>query len=345
MQPGGAETLLANSLAQNGLQEHIENILVFFKGPSHLLERIDPRVKVINLNYKNYFGLPKLLVQLKKIISDNKIDLIHTHLNPASTYTHLICPFKIPHIHTIHTTYSVDKETRRINLWLERIFFLKRKNANCILLTEYNKEDFLRSIPFKGRAFVLGNFVPDKYFSTNYSKNKNTEIKLLAVGRLNDVKNYKYLLAVFKYLKTTPITLDIFGGGDTEEYTKIINAENLNIRMMGLVEDTSTIYQNYDAFIMPSLFEGFPLAMLEAMANGLPCILSDIEPLQMLAKEAAVYITLNNAKDASLQLKNYIGDKKLMTSIADKGKIFATEYGKRERYVNNLLDIYKQITN
>ena len=51
MHVGGAETLLANSLACGGLQQNCNNILVFLGGPSHLLNRIDKGVTIINLNY------------------------------------------------------------------------------------------------------------------------------------------------------------------------------------------------------------------------------------------------------------------------------------------------------
>ncbi|MBK8785154.1 MAG: hypothetical protein IPN43_01350 [Chitinophagaceae bacterium] len=84
---GGAEILLANSLSPGGLQEYTDNYLVYFNKSSYLADTIDKDVKLINLNYKGGVDIMRMLMQLKSIIKTNKIDIVHTHLTPASLYT------------------------------------------------------------------------------------------------------------------------------------------------------------------------------------------------------------------------------------------------------------------
>ncbi len=129
LQPGGAEILLVNSLSKGGLCEHAENHLAYFMMPSYLLTNLDKEVHVHFLDYKGSTDILRLIKSLKKIIIDNKIDIVHSHLNPASLYSHIACPKNIPHVHTIHTTYSIDKETTL--LVSSRKFSCFLRNNSC----------------------------------------------------------------------------------------------------------------------------------------------------------------------------------------------------------------------
>lgn len=342
---GGAETLLANSLSAGGLQEHTDNYLVYFNQSSYLLDIIDKNVKVINLNYKGGFDIVRMLRQLKSIIKNNKIDIVHTHLTPASLYTHLVCPAWVPQVHTIHSTYSMDNETRPWMRLLERKLFLQKKKCNVISLSEFTKEDFLKSISYKGKIFVLNNFVADRYFNLpqkNYDSNKN-ELWLLAVGSLKELKNFEYLLEVFEHLDGFEIYLDIYGGGDVSKYESIIKAKNLNVKMMGHIDDVATIIHQYNVFIMPSKFEGFPLSLFEAMAAGVPLMLSDIAPLRSIVKEHAIYFPLNDAAFVAAKIQQIFNNEIDINRMSVTGKKYAEATVKKEKYVNRLLQIYDQL--
>ena len=152
---GGAETLLANSLAKGGLQEHTDNYLVYFMGESFLLDRIDKRVKIIPLHYKSKFNLLSALKKLRKIITDNGISIVHTHSAPADFYTRLILPANVKMVHTVHSTYSADYTPRRYMLFLEKYLFFRRKGCNLVFSSVYNRNDFLNAVKFRGKTFVL----------------------------------------------------------------------------------------------------------------------------------------------------------------------------------------------
>ncbi len=342
---GGAETLLANSLSAGGLQQHTDNYLVYFNQSSYLLDIIDKDVKVINLNYKGGVDIVRMLRQLKSIIKYNKIDIVHTHLTPASLYTHLVCPSAAPQVHTIHSTYSMDNETRPWMRLLERKLFLEKKKCNVISLSEYAKEDFLHTIPFKGKVFVLNNFVADQFFLAprkNSSLNAK-KLRLLAVGSLKPLKNFEYLLDVFEHLKDEEIYLDIYGEGDKKLYEDIIKSKNLKVRMMGRNDDMASVYTDYDLFIMPSKYEGFPLSLFEAMASGIPLLLSDITPLKSIVKNHAGYFSLDDAAGTADTISDIYKNRSATELMANKAKEFAMETVKREIYIKKLLAIYDNL--
>jgi len=340
---GGAETLLANSLAEGGLEEYSENVVAYFQGTSFLEKRIDKRIKIYCLGYKGILSLPGTLLKLRRIIKEEKIDIVHSHLNPADFYTHLICP--VPQVHTSHTTYSMDTETTKSKLYLEKKLFFTRRKCNLIHLSEYTKNDLLQSIPFKGKSFVLNNFIPDKFFSIENKgyKSANKSLKLIAVGRLNAGKNFMYLLETFKFLKDVNIELDIYGYGEMEDYNTIIKEFQIKVRMMGGVSDIATVLNNYDLFIMPSKFEGFPLSVFEAMAAGLPLLLSNIDPLKSIVHDNAIYFELDNEKALANIIRSIYSGNIDINSLAVKGKEYAEITASKKKYIAGLLDIYGKI--
>ena len=345
MSPGGAEILLVNSLSAGGLSEHTENHLAFFMEPSYLLDILDKNVVVHFLDFKGGFDIFRLISNIKKIIIDNGIDIVHSHLNPAGLYAHIACPKNIPQVHTIHTTYSMDVEQSAFKLWIEKFFYLTSKNANVILLSDFTQNDFLNALPFKGKHYVLNNFVNDDFFEVVPKENipQPKLLRLIAIGTLKPLKNFEYLLEVFIHLKKYNIYLDIFGGGNKEAYQTIIDKEGLNIKLMGHAQNLKNIINDYDLFIMPSIFEGFPLSVFEAMAAGLPLMLSDIAPLQSIVKENAIYFPLNNAEKVASQLINIFNNEIDIKEMAVKAKLYAQNTVKRNTYIKNLLHIYEDI--
>ncbi len=338
--------LLVNSLAPGGLNEHTENYLVYFQGGDYLSSLVDKNVKQICLDYKGGADIVRILRQIRKIIKDNKIDIIHTHLNPASFYVNLSRPKDVPQVHTLHIAYTTDFETRRELKFLEQKLFFKKEYCNLIFLSEFTKKDFLGNIKFKGQSFVLPNFVDDAFFKhqpKNYIGSTESGLKLLAVGNFRPQKNYFYLLEILKELKETNIELDIYGGGETAKHRQFIKDNGLKVNLKGQTRDIHKVIADYDLFIMSSTNEGFPLSVFEAMAAGVPVILTDIPPLTNIVKDNALYFELNNAPKAAYQLRAVLNSEVDINQLAVKAKLYAENTARREIYLKNLLNIYHTV--
>lgn len=104
-------------------------------------------------------------------------------------------------------------------------------------------------------------------------------IVLLSVGELSKRKNHQEVLKALAQMKRQDLYYLICGQGAMEKRL-IQKAKKYNIlkyvRFCGFQEDVETICRSADIFVFPSLQEGFPAALMEAMAAGLPCIVSDI---------------------------------------------------------------------
>lgn len=345
---GGAEILLVNSLSPGGLNEHVENYLVYFiKEEDHLVSLVDKNVKQICLDYKGGADIIRLLRELRKVITGNKIDIIHTHLNPADFYVNLIKPKHIPQVHTLHIAYTTDLETRRSLKFLEKILFFNKQSCNLIFLSEFNKKDFLSHMNFKGQSFVVPNFVDDSFFlhqPKRFIGSASRPLKLIAIGNFRAQKNYFYLLDIFKLLTGKNIQLDIYGGGDLEKYQKVIDEDKLNVNLKGQIKNVNDVIAAYDLFIMSSTNEGFPLSVFEAMASGVPLMLTNIAPLTEIVKDNALYFKLKDAKTASEKLMAVQQNEININEMAIKAKVYAEKTVRRNIYVNRLLDIYNQLS-
>lgn len=103
------------------------------------------------------------------------------------------------------------------------------------------------------------------------------------VGRFDAVKNHSFLLDVFaELLKSRPGAVLLLAGDGPLRPDMEKKAEDLGIdgsvMFLGVRPDVARLMQAMDCFVMPSLYEGLPMVLVEAQAAGLPCLISDVIP-------------------------------------------------------------------
>ena len=151
-------------------------------------------------------------------------------------------------------------------------------------------------------------------------------------------KNQLFLLDIFKCIheKRSDSVLWIIGDGpDREKIENGIKERNLEdcVKLLGVRSDVRDLYNGMDIFLLPSLFEGLPVVMVEAQSNGLKCYASDGVPQQAKMIETVEYISLKeNAETWADIILN--GDHSrcpsAVESINKKGFGIRTEVGKME---------------
>jgi len=115
---------------------------------------------------------------------------------------------------------------------------------------------------------------------------------------------------------------------------------NLNINFRGSTSQLPEILPNFDAYIMPSLFEGFGIAPLEAMAVGIPVILSNIDVFTEIAGEVALFFNPYQVEDLVSILNKIISNEIDLYSNLSNAKNRVLELSEKENYLNKLQKIY-----
>ncbi len=131
-------------------------------------------------------------------------------------------------------------------------------------------------------------------------------ITLLSVGELNKGKNHKIAIAALAALEREDVYYLICGQGSMRDqlqyYADSLGVGNF-IRMPGYQENMQMVYRNADIFIFPSKREGMPVALMEAMAAGMPCIVSDVRGnRELIDRFGGVRFTLGQTKEVEKSL-------------------------------------------
>lgn len=130
------------------------------------------------------------------------------------------------------------------------------------------------------------------------------------IGNFVDQKNHTFLLDAFAELLKMDenyLLLLISEGSLLEEIKE--KARVLQIEDNVVFTGKTTVVQHYlqamDLFVLPSLYEGLPVVLIEAQAAGLPCIVSDRVTKEADLTDSITYIPINNPKDWAMEIKKY----------------------------------------
>lgn len=232
---------------------------------------------------------------LKKLMEKEKFDLVHCHTPVGGVLARLVAKnhrkIGTKVIYTAHG-FHFFKGASLIN-WLVYYPIEKWLSRYTDLLITINHEDFERAKTFNAKKieYIPGVGVDIEKFSCktiSASKkeklSKEFEIKkgdvvLLSVGELSSRKNQRVIIEAVSKLKQNNIKYLIVGEGALkEEYLSLIHKYQLEkqVVLTGYRNDINDICALADVFVFPSLQEGLPVALMEAMACGLPVICSDI---------------------------------------------------------------------
>lgn len=340
---GGAEVLLANTIQRLPGYNHI---VVTLTPEADLLSAIRPNLDAYYcLNAMSVSSWPWGVLKLRQIIHRHRPKLVHAHLQIAGLLAKAACPRDTPLFYSLHNPYSVDAfRLNRFALPLERL--TARSRHHLIGVSRLALEDYQQHVPHSGTGDVVYNMVGDGFFidsqRTAYEAGKL--LRCVSVGNLKAQKNYLFSLQAFALLKDVSVLLDIYGDGAEEEMlAAVIKSENLgNVRLMGKSDRIQDVLPAYDLYLISSSYEGFGIAPLEAMASGLPALVSDIPVFREVMGEAALFFDLSSPQHLASMLRKIVAGEIRIDSIANAGREQARLIAHPDNYIRSLLNIYEK---
>ncbi len=288
MNIGGIETFILN-LYKNIDRDKYEFIFLTNKpGKYDYQESVEKMGgKFIRINTTDS-GLKRRLLhlqQLNKVMRREKPDVVHcyTYFDAASVMTvakHNKIPIRITHSHTAQGFMLGRNYLHTLLAWLIR------KKSTVMLscgpdagLALYKKPVFT----ILNNGIDLNSFKFDNEKRNKIRKEiglKETDIVIGHIGRLADVKNHSFIIRIAQYLKEKGLNeykfVFVGDGPLMQQLQNDVNKKKVqeNVIFLGGRSDVSDLYNAFDLFLFPSIYEGLPMALIEAQANGLPIIAS-----------------------------------------------------------------------
>ena len=298
----------------------------------------------------------KAYCQLKDVMKQDKYDLVHCH-TPMGGVLARLAAYKThtaPVIYTAHGFHFYKGAPKKNWLFYYPVEkFLSRYTYQQICL---NKEDFeIARKKFKAEYvdYIPGVGIDLEKFQ-NLAVDRESKIKelglpknkkiLLSVGELIKRKNHETIIRAIAELQDPALIYVICGHGELEEYLKELCKRlkvDDQIYFLGYRTDILEIYPIADLFIFPSWQEGLPVALLEAMASGLPAICSDIRGNRDLIQESSCLMKENTPEEYQYAIKKLLKSEETMKKLGKINKAAANDFS-QDKVKKIMLNIYKR---
>lgn len=296
------------------------------------------------------------------IIKKEKIDVVDCHNAIIGVFARLAaehCNVKYV-IYTAHgfAFYSGCKsKSAKIFSIVENVMAKKTD----LLITINNEDYHMASLKMKVRDKAI--YVPGVGLDTHGIQSLPSKRKIycdeltipsksqifLMVGELIQRKNHETALRAFAKLENKDCYLVVCGIGELEHYLEELCAQlqiSERVRFVGYRLDVKSMMRSFDCFLFPSLQEGLPVALMEAMAAGMSCIVSDIRGNNDLIKSGSggYLFKPNDVQQLTAYMDKVLLDSHLKSSMGcfNQEKIKAFD---KENVQSRMLQEYSRIVN
>jgi len=284
---GGAERVvveLARRFEEKGQKTVVFSII---NDMSLLKQYAGLNFELINLGVErfNFFSYMSALFRLSSFVKLNGVKIVHAHMYHSFLLVialKILCGAKFSIVFTSHN-YSGFKGLRRFVI---RVF--RKLRAADVVFALGQHEDMNAN-----RVYVIPNGVEVGSISeTRHEIEFKKPFVFLALGRLELQKNPVALVEQFALMNASDTELWFVGRGYLEESVRDkVSALNLHerVRFLGVVTDVPALLTKVNCLVMPSLWEGLPMALLEAGAVSLPVIVTPVGAVPSVVDDTTGY--------------------------------------------------------
>ncbi len=290
---------------------------------------------------------------IRRVVRKKNIDVYHeTAFTPTAMKG-------APQVFTLHDLSLIKcREMHpRERVWFSDLFFNRRIHhaAHIITVSEYIRGEILEELRIPPDRVTAIHEAPDPFFRPRGAEEIETALStlglpkdyLLFVGTLEPRKNLSLIIdALAASDHDAPLVLTGWDGWGEKEWREKIETAGLGKRIFftGYVDEETLarLYTGALALVYPSLYEGFGLPVLEAMACGAPVICSDAASLPEVAGDAAMLIDPGRVETLIDAMDRLMGDGAIRSDLREKGLKRAAEFS-WEKTALETLDVFRSV--
>lgn len=277
--------------------------------PYEEIESLGGRVILIP-PYQKVFKYQK---ELKRVLKEGNYKIVHSHINALSIFPLRAAKKAGVPIRIVHSHSTSNKKEWKKNLIKNILRPFSKVYANGYMCCSElagrwlfgNKEYDKGSVYLLNNAIDLNKYKYDEKIRKKKRKElgiKDTTFVVGHIGRFVEQKNHRFLIDVFYEIhkKNNDSILLLAGQGPLMDEMKD-KVHNLKldecVRFLGQRKDANELYQAFDLFLLPSLYEGLPVVGVEAQASGNLCYLSTDMTKETKVLDSTKFMSLNNSAE------------------------------------------------
>lgn len=308
---GGTESFAMNYYS------HIDRSKVQFDFFVESTSKIIDREKIDSLGGRvvlipSYTHIFKYIKTLKKLFKDGGYDIVHSNMNALSVFALYAAKKAGVKIRIAHSHSTTNKKEHLRN-FIKNILrlFSKKYATHYFACSELAGRWLFGDKTFdEGKVTVINNAIElERYkFNEQTRDTLRTQYGLTNqfvighIGRFMSQKNHTFLIDIFNEVQKHRTDARLLLIGDGPLYDEIVNkVHTLNLDdkviLTGVKQNASDYYNAMDIFVFPSLYEGFGMVLIEAQANGLPCVASTEIPREVNIAGQVDFVDLDDAAE------------------------------------------------
>lgn len=255
---------------------------------------------------------------------------VNVFFSPAH-YIPRFCPFKtVVTIHDLSYVYFPDeflkKDLYQLKNWT---YYALTNSSHVIAVSKTTKKDIIKeySVPDEKISVIYNGYENIESLTTSHQPLTTNHPYFLYVGTIQPRKNLSTLIGAFSQFHTKHPSFKLIIAGKKGWLYENIFQQVSQLQMTksiifpGYVDNDEKVklYQGATAYILPSLYEGFGIPILEAMSYKCPVIASFSSSLPEIGGEACLYFDPNSVNDLLNKMETLISDKTLVKNLIEKG--------------------------
>ena len=304
-----------------------------------------------------FFLSPKVFkaaFALAGIVKDEKVDLIHAHARVSQATAFIASRITgVPYISTCHGSFKPRLFRKLFDTWGQKVIAISGP------VKIHLEKDF--GIDEKRIELIHSGVDVNRFLKTSTEEKRSAKDSLGlkegpvigTMGRLSSVKGQRFLIDAMKHIisERKDAQCLIIGSGKEEKALKQLAGSlgiSDNIKFIGSAYANMPLYLSImDIFVLPSVQEGLGLALLEAMAAGLPCIGSDIGGISDVIKHEinGLKVPVGDPKAIAAATLRLLDDRALGSILAEKGREFVKEKFSVGKMTDKMIEVYEEVIN
>lgn len=290
-----------------------------------------------NIGSNNPLHFSDILKQINLCVSDKNINILHSYSRATELLCTLYKKFINSNVKTVNTVMSL----------VNRKYFVEYKSDKIISISRCVKAELTDKfgIP-EEKVELIYNFAEPPLMEHISPKRSETNFVILSAGRFHKEKNFETLFQALHFINNPQISLKLVGSGKLEaSYNNFIMRNNINAEIIPPQNDLSSLFEECDVCVLPSVVDPLPTFMIQAGYYKKPFIGSDVDGIRetIVNEVNGLKFENRNYMELANNIMKFYENRELMKKCSVNLYDLVSEKHSPTNNVNQIYDLYVKL--